>query len=151
MGVGGAHRSEESRRKPEGVKGPWRKASRLTRSSWPRAARENLSVRSNGSIFAVVAGNNKPEAAPTPDKVLNVGTTMTKCRLAPLTSEADALRQAGIRNLSFVPPEVMPQFVEVGRPNFAKKDGPLVICSLSQRLDKEGDPRHLIGLSRRPL
>ena len=33
----------------------------------------------------VVAGNNKPEAAPTPERVLSVGTTTTKYKLTPLT------------------------------------------------------------------
>jgi hypothetical protein len=41
-------------------------------------------------------------------------------------------REANIRDLFFIPPEVMSQFVEVGNLDFAEKDGPLVICCSSQ-------------------
>ena len=40
----------------------------------------------------VVAGNNKPEAAPRPDKVRRVGTTTAKCKLPPHTFASVAAR-----------------------------------------------------------
>ena len=42
------------------------------------------------------------------------------------------LREPDIRDLFFVPPEIMSQFVEVGNLNFAEKHGPLVLCCSSQ-------------------
>jgi hypothetical protein len=42
-----------------------------------------------------------------------------------------ALGQAGAANLAFIPPEVVPQFVEVGDPNLAQKPLSLVMGGLS--------------------
>ena len=62
-----------------------------------------------------------------------------------------ALRQAEVRDLSFVPPKVMSQFVEVGNSDFAEKHGLPVICCLSQGIEKEGDPGHFVKLIRWPV
>ena len=68
-------------------------------------------------------------------------------RLANIAS----LREPGICDLFFVPPEVMSEFVEVGYSNFAEKDGSRVMCCSGQSIEKEGDARHLVGLIRRPV
>ena len=42
----------------------------------------------------------------------------------------------------------MSQFVEVGNSNLAEKCVPPAICCSSQGIEKEGDPRHFVRLSR---
>ena len=59
--------------------------------------------------------------------------------------------EADIGNLSFIPPKIMSQFVKVRNLNLAEKHFPPMSRCLSQGNDKEGDPRHFIGLSGRPL
>jgi len=53
---------------------------------------------------------------------------------APRRVKDRTLREPDIRDLFFVPPEIMSQFVEVGNLNFAEKQGPLVLCCSSQRI-----------------
>src|SRR5215469_1357957 len=66
-------------------------------------------------------------------------------------AEAPNLREASIRNLLFIPPEVMSQFVQVGNFNLVEKQDPPVVCSAGQGVKKEGDPRHFVRLSRRTV
>ncbi len=54
------------------------------------------------------------------------------CFWCPRRVKDRTLREPDIRDLFFVPPEVMSQFVEVGNLNFAEKHGPLVLCCSSQ-------------------
>jgi hypothetical protein len=43
------------------------------------------------------------------------------------------------------------QFMEIGNPNLAEKNGPSVIRCLSQRIDKERDSWHFIRLIWQPI
>ena len=59
--------------------------------------------------------------------------------------------KADICYLSFVPPEVMAQFVEVGYPNLSEKQRLLIIRCLSKGIDKEGNSRHFTRLTWLPI
>ena len=63
-------------------------------------------------------------------------------------TEGTNLREAGIRDLVFIPTEVMSQFVQVGNFNLVKKQGSPVVCWLWPGLPKEGDRRYFVRLSR---
>src|SRR5262249_21718498 len=62
----------------------------------------------------------------------------------------DGSSLADVSNVSFVPPEIVSQFVEIGFPSLAEKHSPPIIRCFSQGIDKEGNPWHFISLSRRP-
>jgi hypothetical protein len=59
--------------------------------------------------------------------------------------------KADTRYLSFVPTEVMAQFVEVSYPNLSEKQRLPIIRCLSQGIDKEGNSRHFIRLNWLPI